>query len=470
MKKRLIAGFLLLVLAVGGLGAAHARLTKSFHQPELTETVLWGDPAKAEGLTMKLHTVMDRHLYWDTTLRPGQKPEYEAWYKAKRDYPVGEPRYELWMQTAHNFSGGFFDARTDPFLRSVRKLLLEMLEDMEPGEQRTETIRYRDYYDYFPLDVSVDFPGYRADWDHLRYMDEGDKFAESQLKFLEDMDRTFRFPVPEDYQLELTVLRDKRDEYGVSVECNVVEGGLGFDCRTAAADSTVYFMPLVMEPGGETLADYSHTPGYGIYALPNKAGQKDQRLTIDELQLVYPLPEDQILLGMELDYEKENLLLITDEKGAKTLRVVDLDTMTEKQAVSLPENESEYLYLTVEEDFLVCQGKAMHVYSLDEDGRYHYELTAKYPADLPELEGKLNVEYWGYDTFDFDGEQLARAIYASRTEPWYMEDCGAYLMTYDRDGLTCAIRYDSSLSRSGNMGSNMDCRSDDYNPMTVSWN
>lgn len=359
----------------------------------------------------------------------------------------------------------------DSLLRGVQKPLEDMLSGMQVGESRSRTVRYRDYYEFFPLDVNIRFADwYEANWDQIEWeRDQADIQSQSRRELLEGLSDTFRFPVPEDYELELSVMREEDNE--ASVECNARGKTLWFDTLSTTDDENVYFAPVVRESEGEKLADYSNTPGYGIYALPNKKEKSDPQLSIDELKLVYPMPDSRILLSMEKDRYGDRLLLTTLENGVQTLWVVDPDSGKEVQAIPVPELGAASVYYVIEQDYVICLGEKMSVFSRGEDGLLCHELTAAYPGDLPELDGKMAPEYYGQgEAFAFDGERLARAFQVEERGNSYRADCGAYLMVYDRDGLVCALRYESSLSRNTCMGDGRDCNHDRYKPMTVSWN
>ena len=75
MRKALIAFCLLFALAVGGMIAIHAEVNEVRDQVVITEEIIYGDKAAAEGLTILAQAALENgHLNWDTTYTIGEQP------------------------------------------------------------------------------------------------------------------------------------------------------------------------------------------------------------------------------------------------------------------------------------------------------------------------------------------------------------------------------------------------------------
>ena len=64
--KKVIVFLLVIALAIGGIGAAHAAVTASQDDLVLYPTIQVGDPAVLEGLTAGLTFACGDHLRWHT--------------------------------------------------------------------------------------------------------------------------------------------------------------------------------------------------------------------------------------------------------------------------------------------------------------------------------------------------------------------------------------------------------------------
>ena len=470
MKKSLAAAILLLVCAVGGLAAVHADLTEKFEYPELTENILWGDAGAAEGLTVTFANEMDRRLFWESTVRPGQEPEHKASFERTQTYVPGDYRYDIGFQIIHNFTGGIMDVETDGILQGARKPVEDMLEHLEVGEECSRTVRFRDYYEFYPLNVAVNLPVYHIDYYDLDYLRQEDsELSRSKLQLVEDLNKMFRFPVPDDYTLELTV-RNEGDG-SASVECSSGQGGLRMWSFTEAIGKTVYFLPVAVDEKTGELADYSLTPGYGVYSLPDLREETDQRLTVDQVELAYPLPENWQVQDMKKDPFTDRLVLTTLEDGRQTVRVLDMESRTQVQELLLPESASvDYApVLRIYEDFMVCKGEELLVYARDDQGLFHYDMSAPYPKDIPGMAELFDFDYYNGEEFAFDGQRLARVQQNHDREVSWKENCGGYVTVYDREGLTFVARYDSGLNRDTQFNSALVCRPRHYDPLTITF-
>ena len=475
MKKSLLAGALALALSLTGMGAAYAHLTGSGNKIELTEDVILGDPAAADGLTLNLNSQMVSgylQLYSGTTLGGETSSRMEF-------FPKGDPYRPPWingiyLNLDHNFgmsTTGEILPEHDLVTRSVGKPVQAVADRTKAGEKHTEIVRYADYYDrlWLASSISLQYQDVRHYWDWENDSEEYGK----KYQILEDMTEVFSFPVPEDYALEITVTRDENNRFR-ELNCNAANNEVDAETHYTDQGNWLYFIPELRLADG-SLMDYGGTPaGYGIYRLPIPG--EGEYITIDDLDMVYPLEEGWDVLNLQADAVGEQLLLVTREEGQVLLRVLDMSTdpIPIRQTIPLDYTGEWYPYFYIYEDFVVVHGDEKAVFSRDENGLLRFEFSVPYLTE--EQLGDEWEQYSGWGnanrTYAFDGQRLAGARMDYMTEPWYRDLNGALVEVYDRDGIQYMAHFHSSLDRNPirSRGDNRECRPGSHDAVTLTWN
>ena len=164
MRKSLILTLILLVLAIGGFGAAHAAVNAQKDAVVITETTAAGDPAAAEGVRVQLRTKCADHLLWETHYAAGAPDgTYTDFTFSYRTLQDSEESYAgLDLYTVWNYSyGGPLGETADEREKPQLKLFRDVASRLGDASQRTETLALRDYYEFYPLDGYLDLPALR---------------------------------------------------------------------------------------------------------------------------------------------------------------------------------------------------------------------------------------------------------------------------------------------------------------------
>lgn len=431
MKKSLCVLLTLLTLALAAFVWMHQEVGAAAGQVELCEVALFGDSSALPHTALKLRLTCDDHLFWNTEFHPGsaEKPRTSFAYSqsAIREERIYPATAQLYISGNFGISGKIDLMDTDS-LETPLAPARDVASRTPAGETRTEHLRLIDYYDCFPLVFDMHIPGAK-----LRLTEETRRAVANY----------FRFPVPEDYTVQVSVRKDN--------EGNVVELEHNADFRQ---DGVVFALSAVAEErcfltftgdGGRTVDTRLLPGGNAIYELPIKKVEENGRDVLipqpDQLRPVFPLgAQSTEIHSLQLSQDDETLLLLTREEGTLTLTVIDLEGMQLVQKLPLMQmDEDAYLgYLWDCDDFLlisVDDGSAA-LLERGEDGRYR----AEFAVDLAYQE-EFFYALRSDVALAYDGDTLLMAAY--QTEP--NNDCGFYLAAWNRGGMIYAGRYDNSL-------------------------
>jgi hypothetical protein len=473
MQKSLILILLLLVLSAVGICYAHSSVNSAKDAVELTETTLIGDVSAAKGLSVNLRSHYQNHLFWDTTLLPGQLPTTEFLFsqseikeKMKRDYRGVQIYLSTNMGASSNGNIELFDANTG----GMAAIFKDVASRTENGTTNREIVFIKDYYDFYPMGIEFDLPGNYHTWmdSSLEQEINSDNAttAKRDISILEEMENYFRFPVLEEHQLEITITKDD-DGNVVELNSSTVDGSnVWFDVINANINDSYYFA-ISAKTQENLLLDYSYVPGgYGIYRLPVATIEEPIEVTIDDMDMVYPLASTEQILVFKPNADKTKLLLVVQEKNSYILKILDGKTAQELQRIPLMDAHEEYwvTHLHVGEDFLVTLFNERDFLVLQETDRGSYEV--QYSGVLPE-DKLFSFNYNNNPSMAFDGERLAIAA----VNDLYSHDtlCGFSIVVYDETGILYAGRYDSSLDKGQPENYSERCKSMDYDPLSIRW-
>ncbi len=459
MRRSLILTLLLLVLAAGSLGYIHSSLDASKDAVVIEETVLYGDKAAASGIAVNLSAHCDYRLFWDTRYLVGENPEINtsfAFSQAQQRTQTRAP-FSIYVDTA--FGGGFgasgiLDMKDETLpIQAVASRTL-------PGQKRTETVYIKDYYHFYPLEVSLD-------------RRVGFAINEEMQQVFADY---FRIPVYPEHRVEISIEKNAAGSvYGIGMS-PVGEGMAHFKTATAVTDDGCFFIVTARTTEGELL-DTSHVPGgYGIYHFPLHDQEGDDRiLTADELQTVYALDAERVgVVTLQTSQDKSKLLLVTIEDGTYMLTVIDAATAKELQKLELlPVGEdlssrsTGFRQLYAYEHFIVpiLSDGRFALLALDVGGSYQVQFT----GDLRANEQTKDIFRYGL-VMDYNGQELAIAAFQ---EPHYQisirNNCSFHLAVYDPLGVAYIGHYQHSLDRSIVEQHRLTCLPLDDTPLTVTW-
>ena len=418
MRRIWILVLLGVLVATAGAGLAGAALGVNAARDQVVFSVehRYGDPAAARGLTVSTRSTYGNQLFWETACPladPGQaRTEFSCFSQPQSATDAGAA-LTLWVDLERDL-----DART----REVRQALLET---MEPGQENKIYLLLGDFYDYYPLEVTLQLP------------------CPVQTDALEAAFRDFfQIPVLEGEQISFQVRMNQNgvaDSWGWSTG----EGDrYDFEPRCVLTQEACYFTIQGSSFGGRQI-DTSHIPGgYGLYRLPyDETGPR-----LEELAMVYPLDQADEVVDLTVSPEEGKLLVHTLRQGRYLLTVLDLPSLAPLQQLELARDaEGGYYLLQGEGCLVLCvfdsTDDQFTLVTGSDDTDYQLRFTV--PAQAARLSAR---SWWDPTAIAWDGERLAVAGVLMGEDSNQLE-CGFYAAVYNADGLAYCGTYGSNLDR-----------------------
>lgn len=452
MKKYLCILLLALLFSLGTLAGGHLWVNGARERMDIRETVITGDPAAAAGLAVTYRTRdQEGHLLWETTYTPGgaERAETDFRFSAKGERESYYRRAMVSLeQASDNFHAGGVSIPTENERDYYYDLLLLPAWDVASrtpvGEERTETIRLADYYDYYPLSFniqSVDNPGLNA---HLN----SDEYV--QLK------EYFRVAVDEAALRTVTVIRDSES---MSVEMTRADDDPSHESGYLSSEGVItedgiFLVAESTDSSGVPDNRLQCPDGQGIHFIPLQDPDAPQDPTMPEgldlsgLRLFYPTGEARTL-RLSISPDKKELLLYAQEDGKLTLSVIDAVTGELLQCLDLLEDAGTQYIQLIETDALHLAITEEDRFSLvsKEGGRYGQVLSGQ--LGMIEEEERAVQLGRGRQMLAWDGRRMALAsawpdtFYPGGTSGVYHNSVGVW----DRDGLQFLGGYTFGLSR-----------------------
>ena len=456
--KKIIATVLLLVLL-----SAVAFCTVGFAvgsertNVAVKERVLYGDRSYAEGVTVQTKAHYDLHLLWNTSYTIGENPviktDYEFYYSAY--VKNTEPHYFGVMLDA-NLKYGLDIRASDEKCVGLQKAYRELYQSLKPGESGTKMIRLQDYYEYYPVRITMSLPGVL--WQGNDYDALYDDLSGQERSVWDAFNEFFRIPIPEDLPaFEISMSRYSGD--GFSMGSSGHENDYYFHTKATHTDDRVYFSISNKLYGkeGASYVDTSLIPGgYGIYsfAYENVRGSADPSRApfhssyetgVDETSLatVYPLEQQEEVIYLTLSRDESKLLMFAEEYGTTYLTVIDIATMTALQKFKV--TDAKYYTFYEYEDYIAMVGwDSVTVIEVQEDGTYRLAFDVSHMNEVNASDYQRGVA----PAMDFDGKRLVIVDSAGDGDNVYssLELCGFTVAVYDATGLVYYGEYESSLS------------------------
>jgi hypothetical protein len=409
-----------------------------------------------------------RHLLWDSAHTFGRESgtQTDFDFSSQQFYGQGPDANEaLSLSIAFDLaaSGDALlsdDERDASLVRTFDAFIAEILRDVASrtpnGERYSENIRFKDYFDYYPIHVSLwlEQPYSFPRGDKIRYFSQ----LPDQAEIREAFSSYFKIPVPENQRATITI---SKDSAGNVAELSVANHDLvSLSATSVHTRSGIYF---ALQKGGVT--DFSGiSGGFGIYLLPaatipDNKGAELPTLDYHHLRTVYSLEESAFVQSLSLSADESCLNLITRENGIPFLTVIELATMTEKQKLSLCEDVGDewfvtyyakgLLFVLLNDRFVLAESQG--------DNTYQIALASARNVELLNEELVASGNYLRYNPLpSWDGKRLALVTATQRQRPDLYGDsydnaygydgvCGFVLEIFDESGLTYKGRYESSL-------------------------
>lgn len=473
MKRALIITLSLFFLSVTGFCLAYGGINAAKDKVELEEIAVFADKTKAQGLEVYSSADYDRHLRWDTFYTVGETPKIETdfLFTQKKIPGAGSREYMGVSLESPVLNGDFFEAENMEEPRTgIDEVYRQLYLNTPADSEKQITIRIKDYYDFYPIVVSLDLPGINFDWQMLRFADsDAYEYLRTEIELASKIQEFFKIPVSDGALMEINLWK----HYDGSAETGSSLSGDYFSVWTQSVvtDDACYFTFGNQSSDGE-IVDTSFIPGgYGIYRLPlhdageGKAGE--HALSTGELSMAYPIDTNAELLYLLSNSEKTKLLLFTKEQGKCVLTVIDAQNMETLQRLELGElDEEKWIYAVyVYDDFIAAEFSECRIalIEVNEQEEYEHCFTAEY------TDPENSLFYLSRNSaMDWDGERLAIADYLEYEK--YNGFCSFYLAVCDETGLAYYGEYLSSLDI-GNGTASKVCnnRSYDGEPLRLRW-
>lgn len=430
MKKAAVLFLALTILGAAGLAWAHCAVSASAEAVELRETVLAGDRAAAAGVEVQFPTKCMGHMYWDTSLSVGAENTVRTQFRYES---AGETRrassdsYGANLKVMVNFGGQ--GASTLSETGGLERAVLETAGRTDPGTQNTELVYLNDYCEFMPMLADVHLPEAAA-------KNMGTDFNIEEME--RELAELFRIPVPEDWQVEVSVAKYGDGEIKSYSVYPAQDCAPETDCMSVVTDSGLW-LAVQTDFGGDTR--FECAAENGLYFMPFEQG--------GEITPVLELAGGEHMERLEPDEAGEGVLLLTSRDGGLHLNAYGArGQFTQSTRIMSLGAEEGARRLYVGEGFIaVISGEGRFVLAEHtEDGEYvpciHGELYEPGNGLLYSM-NKIKM-LW-------DGERLtvAAEVY-TLNQPHVTERLNGFLLwVYDRDGLAFCARYDSSLCLTG---------------------
>lgn len=335
MKKAFCLAVILLLAGPVAFAAAGLKVDRQKNDVVVTETTVYGNPEEAAGAQVRITSQWEGHLIWDTVYTVGSgvaessfrfSSMGETW-RSPGTYSVDINFYMNWGSAITNGPIIQFDADGYPLSRVLRSVM----ERTAPGERRTETVCLKDFYDYYPLNVSFNNQAldvyYSEDYLDVYYSED----------YSEDVSLTefLRIPIGE-AAVEITMEKNQDGEV-VDVKCSSLNEPLFANCAAFGRDGC-YLAYYVDDWKNGKVGD----PGedYGIYYFPyveKKENRSDLTIDPNQARLIYRLQPGIYTVEMELNEAQGELYLVTKEEQEFYLSVFDTqgDDLSLKQKLML---------------------------------------------------------------------------------------------------------------------------------------
>lgn len=392
MRKALGLLIVLLVLCTSSVVWCALTVYLPHDQVQFTQTVLAGDPATAEGLTVQTYATYQNHLFWDSMTQiqnsvPQTKTDYRFYQSEQSE--VGDPSYrgvEIFSDVGTGASN-YMDIPENQ--RSGLELAYqELYESAVPGQEATKTIMLSDYCDYYPIAGFIDVEGI-----NLAFNVWSENSTE-EMAVSNKMESFFRIPVLPTEQATISLEKDSSGYiYSTGLSNNGEGDQFSFYTHGVITPQTCFFIFNNRSQKGQIM-DTSLIPGgYGIYALDYAGGQVKQlregvtqtiengSLQLDSLRMAFPIDPAEEVLQLCKWPDAQTLLLFTKYKSDYFLTIIAIDSMQQIQRLKLhtETNSETYGFAVLENsDFVVSViNKKVSVLVPNGDGTFRIDMQTQ---------------------------------------------------------------------------------------------
>ncbi|MFI3250391.1 MAG: hypothetical protein R3Y07_05460 [Eubacteriales bacterium] len=418
-KQSLFLGGLVVVSAV----FICVSITSKKEALTYSQEVLHGDVREVEGLHVSLASTMNQDYYWLVDFPLDDSSQIDVTFDTKYEMDSSSLGY-FEIETAFSFQSsttGTIDFEED--VRFYPKgggeptlALIDVASRTQLNETHTETVRYADYYEYYPIHVA----GAIAVEDVQGML----HISEAGVSAIRDY---FKYPVDPDHELTITITKNGDGVCEVRVETRgLLEQGIWYH-RSVMDGTTVYFHQINGDRSGV----------HRIDLFP-----RTQQFDVAEITPIITIEEGQEITAMRK--WGETLALILYEEGEYTLVAYsladygmigeiplgfdcyDIELTGEVAVLQEGYNEGEFMVVEQRNNTIETVLKGEIEENLYQDGALY-----NYGGSLSYFGGKL--------------------IIARELRPYVQEfmtsDCWVMVSVFDESGLVYKGKYVSSQVR-----------------------
>jgi len=152
MKKSLIIGSLVFIIAITAFCGIIIRVSGQAEQVSLTEEVLIGDKTLAEDISFQINSHWQEKMLWETYVDIGQETRVDTDFSF---YPDGmkiqydnEAKVSLQYSTGFGYSSsGHLLGEDGPVDLPYKEVFIDVASRTEMGKEYTEVVKLADYYE-----------------------------------------------------------------------------------------------------------------------------------------------------------------------------------------------------------------------------------------------------------------------------------------------------------------------------------
>ena len=479
MRKATVVLFVVLVLALGGTCFAAVTLYHQRDDVMLTERTAWGKKDVLQDLSMQINLVYQDRLRWSTKVSMKNTEEAVTEFESSLAPIYTDIRrytglsMDLFLDTAM-VQENILQEKTE----GVTKAYAQLAETIGANEEAEAEIYLKDYVEVYPYSIQLYLPGtdiYRnPGWSNETVKQEQERYV------IEKINDFFRIPVLEEERHSISIGKNQQGEIYHTGSGNGESDFFYMWTFNALAEDALYITFDTHSRDG-VVVDTSLIPGgYGIYRLPYDGSlegsvENADRISakVDELEMVYPLDAQIRVKHLQLNGNKDKLLLHAEENGKYVVTVIDISTMEMLQKMEVMDWDKDYGYQIYEKDNFVV----VMVHKPQEEGKIEAVVFNENEEGTLENSFISEVQNKNIPSFDtsnlylaFDGNRLAMAGFLEEEEQDYRETCNVFVAVCDAEGLQYYGEYGNSLETGYDPERYYyHCQGDGLEPIVLEW-
>lgn len=463
MKKTTFVVLALFLIAVCGIGFAAGWVQSLGDDVTIKETVLAGDKAAAEGVTITTKTkyreiTSHKDIFWETDYTIGDSAE-ENQIKSQVAVENREVYRDDTVRTYLNmddfYAGGYWTGYGDTSYEEEavyagfegtipRKMIDDIIERTPTGGVHEDQIKMNSYADVYPVELYGDCLN-------------GDEIFE--ITHVNDI-AYFQIPVPD---IDVRLVRAEKDAQGNLIEMRI-ESKYRFLLKGSAVafDSHAYLMLSDMHYWSEDDGierSYPLPEGYrGIHCVPLKKENEEKvsytdgenptvRAWFKDAELLCAADKLSGAFRMAQGLQPEELLVFREEDGRVYMTVLDTTTKKVKQDLFLLNHnlvEEDFAYdekVMTDENHVIITFGTNKICAIERaQGGYQVAM-----ADTVENLDILTTIDEHSSAFAFDEDKLYFAILSEKPNTEFVTGSSYHLFVYEKGKQVFAGFYENSL-------------------------